>query len=142
MSDYIGKKVLELGCAKGFLVKALRDLGVKAFGIEWSQYATDESVIPVNYRFVGDVRTDLVVQPQNTFDLVCSWGFFECLDETEIANVVSNCNRISKKQIHIFSLGANPNYYNIQPLSYWQGKGFTANKTILATFPDWERVMV
>ena len=31
--------VLDVGCAKGFLVEALRDQGLEAFGIDISEYA-------------------------------------------------------------------------------------------------------
>src|SRR3972149_7064299 len=39
-NDYIlqGKKVLELGCAKGFIVEDLRSMGIDAYGIDISSY--------------------------------------------------------------------------------------------------------
>ena len=36
-----GDKVLDFGCAKGFLVKALRLLDVQAYGVDVSEYAID-----------------------------------------------------------------------------------------------------
>lgn len=36
-----GEKVLDFGCAKGFLVKALRLLDVDAYGVDVSEYAID-----------------------------------------------------------------------------------------------------
>ena len=36
------KTVLDVGCAKGFLVEALRDRGVEAFGLDISEYAISE----------------------------------------------------------------------------------------------------
>lgn len=36
------KKTLDIGCAKGFLVEALRDRGVEAYGIDISDYAISE----------------------------------------------------------------------------------------------------
>ena len=41
------RRVLDVGCAKGFLVEALRDRGVEAFGIDVSEYA------------IGEVRPDI-----------------------------------------------------------------------------------
>ena len=41
------KRVLDVGCAKGFLVKELRDRGIEAYGIDISEYAisqVDESI--------------------------------------------------------------------------------------------------
>ena len=54
------KKVLEIGCAKGFVVEAMRDLGIDAYGIDVSQYAKDcarEDIKP--YLQVADARTAL-----------------------------------------------------------------------------------
>ena len=36
------KNTLDVGCAKGFLVEALRDRGVEAFGIDISEFAISE----------------------------------------------------------------------------------------------------
>src|SRR5262245_51681773 len=36
------RRVLDVGCAKGFLVEQLRDLGVEAFGIDASEHAISE----------------------------------------------------------------------------------------------------
>src|SRR5512142_694252 len=41
------RRVLDAGCAKGFLVEALRDRGVAAFGFDISDYA------------IGEVRDDI-----------------------------------------------------------------------------------
>ena len=35
-------RVLDAGCAKGFLVEALRDRGIEAFGVDISEYAISE----------------------------------------------------------------------------------------------------
>ena len=42
ISDIEPKTVLDAGCAKGFLVEALRDKGVDAFGIDISKYAISQ----------------------------------------------------------------------------------------------------
>src|SRR5437899_10358722 len=47
VSDIGPGTVLDVGCAKGFLVEALRDRGVEAFGIDVSGYA------------IGEVRSDV-----------------------------------------------------------------------------------
>ena len=38
-----GSKILDVGCAKGFLVKELHNLGMNAFGIDISRYAISKS---------------------------------------------------------------------------------------------------
>src|SRR5215470_19512911 len=47
VADIKPQRVLDVGCAKGFLVEALRDRGVEAFGIDVSRYA------------IGEVRDDI-----------------------------------------------------------------------------------
>ena len=42
-----GSKILDIGCAKGFLVKELNNLGMNAFGIDISKYAISKSPEPV-----------------------------------------------------------------------------------------------
>ena len=42
------KKTLDVGCAKGFLVEALRDRGVLAYGIDLSEYAVSKVRISGN----------------------------------------------------------------------------------------------
>lgn len=41
-----GAMVLDVGCAKGFLVKDFRDLGIEAEGIDVSRYAIENAVTP------------------------------------------------------------------------------------------------
>ena len=38
-----GSKILDIGCAKGFLVKDLLNLGIDSYGIDISRYALDNS---------------------------------------------------------------------------------------------------
>ncbi len=98
-----GKKVLEIGCAKGFLVKDLRDMGVDAYGIDISQYAIDNcepEVAP--YLSVGDGK-DLSQYSKNEFDVVISLRFLECLADAELTQFASDCSRITKKQVHVNS---------------------------------------
>ena len=39
VEEFNPKTVLDAGCASGYLVEALRDLGVEAYGIDISEYA-------------------------------------------------------------------------------------------------------
>jgi len=96
------KKVLEIGCAKGFLVKDLRDMGVDAYGLDVSQYAIDNcepEVAP--YLTVGDARTALSQYSAREFDVLISLRFIECIPEADLPALVSEMNRISKLQIHV-----------------------------------------
>ena len=52
-----GDRVLDVGCAKGYLVKALVQLGINAFGCDISQYAIDHCSDAVK------IRLDIATQP-------------------------------------------------------------------------------
>lgn len=62
---YLGKTILDFGCAKGFLVKALREIGVKAYGYDISKYAVDHCIPEASlylYRWLSSVpKCDVVV---------------------------------------------------------------------------------
>jgi len=129
-----GKKVLELGAAKGFIVKDLRDMGVDAWGMEVSQYAVDNcEPETVPYLQVGDARTDLKQYSNKEFDLIYTVRFIECLTDAEVTALIPQMTRISKKQVHVFTSKINPAYYNAKTLQEWLAFDWPKN-TILAPY--------
>jgi len=79
--------VLEIGCAKGFLVKALRDRGVPAFGIDISDYAlskADESV--EDYLYQHDVTSGKKLGLPK-YDLIVSFDTFEHIPKDKLGTV-------------------------------------------------------
>lgn len=119
------KKVLEIGCAKGFVVEDLRELGVDAYGLDVSAYAIGEASEAVkSYLTVGDIRTALAGYSRNEFDVVFSLRTLECFSEAELPDIIAEMNRISRKQIHVIDETSNSNFYLEKPLSWWQGLGF------------------
>lgn len=135
-NDIVGKKVLELACAKGFIVQDLREMGVDAYGLDASQYAYDEADPTVQpFLTVGDVRTSLSQYGRSEFDFVFSVRLFECVDDADIAPLISEINRISKKQAHAITTGShlNAQYYNFKTLDKWLTYDWPKN-TILAEY--------
>lgn len=130
-----GKTVLELGCAKGFIVKDLRDAGVNATGIDISSYAIGQcepEVAP--YLIQGDIRTALSQFGNKQFDVVISFRLLECLTDTEVSDLITNAGRIGKKQVHIITTSdLNGTYYNFKTLEQWLSLPWPRG-TVLASY--------
>ena len=118
--NLIGKKVLDVGCAKGFLVEDLRNFGVDAYGIDVSQYAIDcasEAIKP--YLTVADARTHLASYKSNEWWVVYSIGFMICMSDADLEIVIPEMNRISKYQFHAINPEPNSNFYNVKTMEEW-----------------------
>lgn len=99
--------VLDFGCAKGFLVKALRMLGKEAYGIDISDYAikTAES----NVREYVSTRT-LASFKESEFDLVVSKDTLEHVAIQDLTKILSEIRRIAKQILIAVPLGENGKY--------------------------------
>lgn len=131
-----GKKVLEIGCAKGFLVKDLRDAGVDAYGRDISQYAIDNCEQGMSqYLSVGSA-TNLSQYVNREFDIIFSFRLLECLSDSDIQLVLDQCKLKGKRQIHIVSLNPNPNFYQQRTLQQWLDDFNWPKGTIIAPYGD------
>ncbi len=119
------KTVLDAGCALGFLVKALRDLGVEAYGIDISEYAiahTDESIRP--FCRVCSLTDPLPSDFPAQFDLITCIEVMEHLPEADgkvaIKNLCQHTNTL------LFSSTASnddndPTHLNVRQSDFWAG---------------------
>lgn len=115
-------KVLDIGCAKGFLVKHLRDNGVQAFGVDISKYAVEKSPV-VEFLLVGDMTR--LPYPDDFFDVVTSHDVFEHLSEQDARLAIRECLRVGRKQYHVitcteYDFGGDKTHINMQPEKYWK----------------------
>lgn len=88
------RTVLDVGCAMGFLVEALRNRGVEAWGIDVSDYAigrVHESVAP----YCAVARADELLPPTfpPSFDLVTCVEVIEHIDPVPAAAALANLCR-------------------------------------------------
>lgn len=105
-----GKHVLEVGCAKGFVVEDLRSLGVDAWGVDVSEYAISHAPSSVqSFLRVADVRDLPEIFNKDEFDFTFSRGLLECFDD--LAPVVESLNFISGHQAHFTHLKLNSKFY-------------------------------
>src|SRR3990172_72968 len=102
--NIVGKKVLVLGCAYGYLVKHLVSLGVDAYGLDISTFAISQAPQEIASRvFVGDARLESsytqaktlagLTKPNEKFDLIADEDMISCLTDAE---AVAFCT-LSKK---------------------------------------------
>lgn len=112
------KTVLDAGCAYGYLVAALRDRGVEAYGIDISDYA------------IGQVRDDIksycevgsVLEPlKRSYDLIICIEVIEHLKPAESRKAIEN---LCKNTVD-FLFTSTPfdfneaTHFNVQPTEYW-----------------------
>lgn len=80
------KRTLDAGCAKGFLVRALREHPIEAFGIDASEYAISEADQSIkDYVRVGSITEPL----DGPYDLITCIEVIEHLPDSEIENAIT-----------------------------------------------------
>ena len=116
------KTVLDAGCATGYLVEALRDRGVEAYGFDISEYAISkvrEDIKP--FCFVHSITEPLPSSLPQKFDLVVTIEVLEHLFPEEGNRAIANlCNYTDTV---IFTSTPNDitdrTHVNVQQREYW-----------------------
>ena len=120
--------VLELGCAKGFLLKALLQIGIEGYGCDISKWAVENYEPEAKGRLkVADIRNGLPY-PDNSFDLICSLSTLEHIEMEYLPHVASEMARVTKKWV-VISIPivlsnenkpwGDPSHRTYMPASYW-----------------------
>lgn len=91
-----GDKVLDIGCAKGFLVKELVDECIDAYGIDVSRYAVKNSHKDVKDRVkLGNVKK--LKFPKKSFKLVLAINVIHNLNKADCGRALREISRVSYK---------------------------------------------
>lgn len=129
-------KVLDVGCAKGFLVLAFRRRGVEAYGVDVSRYALEDSGNMRPYLCLVDVEKDDLPFDDNAFDLVTTLATIEHL--RNYGHVLNEIRRVLKFSGFLYlDAGIRPTtgHVSIFPRSVWsrifQAHGFQQKNRIL-----------
>jgi GT2 family glycosyltransferase/MoaA/NifB/PqqE/SkfB family radical SAM enzyme len=98
---YNPEKVLVLGCARGYLVKAFRELNVEAYGIDISEWAIQNAPPEISdHLYVGDI-CDLSLWTDEYFDAVIGLDVFEHVKTPDLFTAINETVRVTKKAIII-----------------------------------------
>ena len=103
-------KVLDFGCAKGYLVKALRILDIEAYGCDISPYAIDKADSDIRDYCKLAESTDKLIPFDFKFDWIITKDVLEHLDEEDIDIVIPQFKDSASKCFHVIPLGNNNKY--------------------------------
>ena len=101
-----GDRVLDFGCAKGFLVKALRILGVSAWGCDISHYAIancDSDAKP--FCILADGFTGIIPCSLGDFDWIISKDVLEHMDGRDLDDFILYSASRARNSFHVIPLG-------------------------------------
>ena len=138
MAEYIDlsigpKKVLDAGCAKGFLVEALRDRSIEAFGIDLSEYAISE----VRPDIRPYCRVASLVEPLCAwYDLIVCIEVLEHMSDEEGRRAIANICKSTTDVLFSSSPDdlTEPTHVNVRPWSYWVERFFEEGFNVDASF--------
>jgi cyclopropane fatty-acyl-phospholipid synthase-like methyltransferase len=104
-----GEKVLDFGCAKGFLVKALRGLFREAYGCDCSRYAIQSADAEIR-DFLQLSTASAVIPFSEKFALCISKDVFEHLSYQELSAVLAILRKQCQNLLTVVPLGHKNKY--------------------------------
>jgi SAM-dependent methyltransferase len=96
--------VLDVGCAKGYLVYMLRQRGIEAFGVDWSEYAI-ANASPDVQPYVQTASATQLPFLDGYFAVTASFDVLEHMDEESSRLALQECARVSAWQFHQVNTG-------------------------------------
>jgi len=96
--------VLDVGCSKGYFVKALRLLDIDAYGIDISQYAIDHVDIEVK-DYCKLITNETPVPILKKFDWILTKDVLEHMDSDSLHSFFKNYSDKATRMYHVVPLG-------------------------------------
>ena len=129
------KSMLDIGCGKGFSVKAFRRCGVAAYGVDISEYAIQNCPKEVrDYVFQGDI-CDLSYFKDAQFDLVAALNVMEHIAVPDLYTAIEEAIRVSKCYLYLYVkygakrdnafptvIASDPSHVSIYPKEWWKNE--------------------
>ena len=129
-------QVLDVGCARGYLVYGFQELGVESFGVDISDYAIGHSPESIRSRLQKvNVDSDELPFESETFDMIAS---LECMEHLQTPDhVISEMGRVLKprgivaiivpkttllSRLAKSALGRNPSHASVLSKQSWLQK--------------------
>jgi SAM-dependent methyltransferase len=118
IDDFHPKTALDAGCAIGLLVEALRDRGVEAEGVDFSEFAISHSREDIR-RFL---RVGSITEPlPRHYDLITCFEVVEHMPPAEADRAIANLCAFTDEVILTSTPThfRDPTHTNIHPQEYW-----------------------
>jgi len=110
--------VLDVGCAVGNVVSTLRELGVKAFGVDASAYAL-QNALPKAKPFLRQGAVDNLPYEDRQFDLITGWGVIKHLPPYRLTSAFRELMRVAKHAIWLDVNRTTPNPEKVHYHTLW-----------------------
>jgi predicted SAM-dependent methyltransferase len=117
------ESVLEIGCARGYVLKRLQDIGIRVGGLEISKHC-------FLTRAVDQIKVwDITEAPwpigDKEFDLLLSCAVLEHIPEDSLRTVVGEMERVSKRGLHGVDFGEQDDGFDkthctLKPDGWWR----------------------
>lgn len=119
-------KVLEVGCAKGFLMYEFYKLGIRnVYGCDISSYAISQVPEQIAKNFKA-MSADSLENEDSFFDLALSIDCIHNLDSEGVDRAIKEMMRVSKKDIFI-RVGSYRNHEEYESIKKWGVTSLTFN---------------
>lgn len=104
-------KILDFGCAKGYLVQALRELGYDSYGIDVSEYAISQA--NVETRIYLEVSNNELQIPSYwpSFDWVIAKDVLEHIEYNSLPRILERLRSLANNILVVVPLGDGKNYF-------------------------------
>jgi len=100
-------KLLDFGCAKGFLVKAFTELGYKCEGVDISEYALEKAPPEIRQKLFIYNKTNLFGK---FYDTVIAKDVFEHIEHATLSGILYDLQKISDRVFCVVPLGDGKKY--------------------------------
>ena len=96
-----GEIILEIGCAKGFLLKSFSELDIDCFGLDYSKYAVENCHPDLKGKILKGDCSKLEDYPKINPDFIISKETLPHLEKEDINTALNNMKKIIKNPLNI-----------------------------------------